>query len=164
MEENKSYKFKEAVIRVMALLKERNKAAWLQPDLDLHETDSRQVSTGKQHQRFADVMETVMKLNLKSQAPTEPTHSIPTTSIRSRQKALFSRVQATQAVLKERLNEVLNEEEEVDEVRKPKISFKEAGWLIVANLRKAREREREHLHMADVVLQYVTKMRTLEEH
>ena len=116
--------------------------------------------------------ETAEKLNqeLKEETPSspdKPTRQVLTpspvskSSLRSRQKTVFKRAMATQAVLKETTDELLNEadEEEEEEVSKPKLSLREASKRITANLRKQQQDEKGRGNISDVVSQYLAKMR-----
>lgn len=88
--------------------------------------------------------------NLKVHSPTSPR----TGSLRTRQKTLFNRVMATQAVLKETQDELLSDEK--PETAKPHISLLEASKKVTANLRKQKSNE-ESKNFSDIVSQYLAK-------
>ena len=70
-----------------------------------------------------------------------------------RQQLLLDRVQATQAVLKETSDDIL----ESPGTEEPSISFREASSRIIANRRK---RNKNQNRLSDIVTQYLVKMET----
>ncbi len=133
----------------------------------LREGESHQVWRPKK-QLSDDVQKLNKELNQERQptpdkATRQPlqTPTASKSSLRSRQKTVFNRALATQAVLKETTDELLNEaDEEGDEVNKPKISLKEASKRITANLKKQESQAGVGSNnISSVVSQYLAKLR-----
>lgn len=135
----------------------------------LREGESHQVWRPKK--QLSDVVEKLNKeLKQEERQPSpdkakKPPAQTPTagkSSLRSRQKTVFNRALATQAVLKETTDELLNEaDEEGSEANKPKLSLREASKRITANLKK----QESHTgttgggNISNVVSQYLAKLR-----
>ena len=90
-------------------------------------------------------------LNNTGLSPTAPKSA----SLQSRQKTLFNRVIATQAVLKETTDELLKEEEEVP--KKRHMTLLEASKKVTANLKKQKSKEEGTMNFSDIVSQYLQK-------
>ena len=84
-----------------------------------------------------------------------------TPSLRSRQKTLFNRVIATQAVLKETTDELLNEDKPLEEVtKKPRhITLLDASKKVTASLKKQKSTEENSKNFSDIVSKYLAKSR-----
>lgn len=82
-----------------------------------------------------------------------------TPSLRSRQKTLFNRVIATQAVLKETTDELLNKDKPIEEVmKKPRhITLLDASKKVTANLKKQKSTEDDSKNFSDIVSKYLAK-------
>lgn len=80
-----------------------------------------------------------------------------TPSLRSRQKTLFNRVIATQAVLKEHTDELLYEEAEEQESIPRHMTLLEASKKVTASLKKQKSTEGESKNFSDIVSQYLSK-------
>ena len=97
----------------------------------------------------------------KAKRPPLQTPIATKSSLQSRQKTVFNRALATQAVLKETTDELLNEaDEEGGEINKPKLSLKEASKRITANLKKQESQSGAGgSNISNVVSQYLAKLR-----
>ena len=97
----------------------------------------------------------------KAKRPPLQTPTAAKSSLRSRQKTVFNRALATQAVLKETTDELLNEaDEEGEEANKPKLSLREASKRITANLKKQESQSGTGgTNISNVVSQYLAKLR-----
>ena len=85
--------------------------------------------------------------------PTTPTSA----SLQSRQKNLFNRVIATQAVLKETTDELLNEKQE-EMPKKPRhMSLLEASKKVTANIRRQKAGRNAPKSFSDIVSEYLAK-------
>ena len=79
-----------------------------------------------------------------------------TPSLRSRQKTLFNRVIATQAILKEHTDELLNDEKPEEESKPRHLSLLEASKKVTASLKRQKSDE-ESKNFSDIVSQYLNK-------
>ena len=98
----------------------------------------------------------------KAKKPPLQTPTAGKSSLRSRQKTVFKRALATQAVLKETTDELLNDaDEEGSEDTKPKLSLREASKRISANLKKQESQVGVGggANISNVVSQYLAKLR-----
>ena len=134
----------------------------------LREGESHQVWRPKK--QLSDVVKELNKKELDQERQPSPdkatrqllqTPTVSKSSLRSRQKTVFNRALATQAVLKETTDELLNEaDEEEGEASKPKISLKEASKRITANLKKQESNTGVgSSNISSVVSQYLAKLR-----
>lgn len=135
----------------------------------LREGESHQVWRPKK--QLSDVVEKLNKeLKEEERQPSpdkakKPPLQTPTagkSSLRSRQKTVFKRALATQAVLKETTDELLNDaDEEGSEANKPKLSLREASKRITANLKKQESQigVAGGANISNVVSQYLAKLR-----
>ena len=99
---------------------------------------------------------------VKAKKPPLQTPTPGKSSLRSRQKTVFKRALATQAVLKETTDELLNDaDEEGTEDTKPKLSLREASKRITANLKKQESQVgvAGGANISNVVSQYLAKLR-----
>lgn len=78
-------------------------------------------------------------------------------SLRTRQQALFNRVIATQAVLKESTDELLKEEEPQTPVKPKHMSLFEASKKVTANLKKQKRANDGSKDFSDIVSEYLAK-------
>lgn len=81
--------------------------------------------------------------------------------LRSRQKSLFRRINATQAVLKETTDELLNAESQTEEGMngKPRISLFDASKKITSNIRHQRSLEKQDDDLSSIVSKYLETMK-----
>ena len=85
-------------------------------------------------------------------------------SLRTRQQALFKRVIATQAVLKESTDELLKDEEEPETPNKPKhMSLLEASRKVTANIKKQKKTVEGTRDFSDIVSEYLAKTKSEEK-
>lgn len=85
-------------------------------------------------------------------------------SLRSRQQTLFNRVIATQAVLKETTDELLNDDALESPPNKPKhISLLNASKKVTANIKKQKLANDGKRDFSDIVSHFLTKSRSEEE-
>lgn len=130
----------------------------------LHEGQMHQVWRPKKNPQLANLVTNMMKA--KKQESRSPLLATPSKAdLRSRQKTLFNRVQATQAVLKETTDEILYEEDEDEDdedvraKRKSRLTLHAATKKISANLLRQKSAEKERQSISDVVSQYLAKAR-----
>ena len=137
----------------------------------LHEGQSHQVWRPKKSPQLANLVKDVLKAKKEQERKSMPTTpGTSKTDLRSRQRTLYSRVLATQAVLKETNDELLEEEEEEeedveDEVeararRKSKLTLHAATKKISANILKQKSAESDKKTISDVVSQYLAQARS----
>ena len=149
----------------------------------LREGDSHRVWRPKKAPQLADLVSDLIKrekagtepvtpVATKAPKATTPGQRPPTLSpsvaskgnLRSRQRTLFTRVLATQAVLKETTDELLNEEEEQEEgaTAKPHLSLFEASKKITDNIKKQRSEEGQQKgdEFSSVVSKYLTTLKS----
>ena len=77
----------------------------------------------------------------------------------SRQKTLFNRVIATQAILIEHTDELLNDEKPEEEPKPRHLSLLEASKKVTASLKRQKSDE-ESKNFSDIVSQYLNKSKS----
>lgn len=87
----------------------------------------------------------------------------PSPSLRSRQKTLFNRVFATQAVLKEHTDEILNDDKNEEELSPRHMTLLQASKKVTANLKRQKSETEEAKSFSEIVTQFLAKSKGEEE-
>lgn len=144
----------------------------------LSEGETHMVWRPKKRPQLANLVDMLQHNQREVAEPAKPATKQPTTlkehnslvsppvsrtpSLRSRQKTLFNRVIATQAVLKEHTDELL-EQEEQEESKPRHLTLLEASKKVTASLKKQKSSEEGSKNFSDIVSQYLTNAKASTE-